>query len=112
VLSTRFITAPGQRLETARKLLENSGRHFRLVLVRLTQYVAPAPHRFDVVLAVRRAGELLAQLKNEALRGFWWVILTVFAPSNMPKDECFQAFGKRAALILPGFLLPENVTRF
>jgi hypothetical protein len=47
-----------------------------------------------------------------ALRGFWWVILTVFAPSNMPKDECFQAFGKRAALILPGFLLPENVTRF
>ena len=60
----------------------------------------------EVQGAVRTVFKLLA------LRGFWWVILTVFAPSNMPKDECFQAFGKRAALILPGFLLPENVTRF
>jgi hypothetical protein len=33
--------------------------------VRLTQHVAPAPRRFDVVLAVRRAGELLAQLTDE-----------------------------------------------
>jgi len=30
----------------------------------------------------------------------------------MPKDECFQAFEKLAALIIAGFLLPENLTRF
>src|ERR1035437_6375960 len=44
---------------------EASGRYLRLVLVRLMQQVALAPHRFDVVLAVRRAGELLAQLADE-----------------------------------------------
>src|SRR5450759_4231684 len=47
------------------RLLENSGRYLLLVLAWLAQYVAPAPHRFDVVLAVRRAGELLAQLADE-----------------------------------------------
>src|ERR1035437_7893254 len=47
------------------KLLKISGRHFRLVLVRLTQHVAPAPHGFNVVLAIRRGGELLAQLANK-----------------------------------------------
>src|SRR5665647_3304140 len=46
-------------------LFETSGRHFRLVHAWLAQYVAPAPHRFDVVLAVRCAAELLAQLANE-----------------------------------------------
>src|SRR5450759_1316332 len=47
------------------RLLENSGRYLLLVLAWLAQYVAPAPYRFDVVLAVRRAGELLAQLADE-----------------------------------------------
>jgi hypothetical protein len=36
-----------------------------LIPTRLTQYVAPAPHRFNVVLAIRRHGELLAQLAHE-----------------------------------------------
>src|SRR5262245_24294002 len=42
-----------------------SGRDPRLVLARLAQHVATAPHRLDVVLAVRRVGELLAQLADE-----------------------------------------------
>jgi hypothetical protein len=52
-------------LRESPKLLKISGRHFRLVLVRLTQHVAPAPYRFNVVLAIRRGGELLAQLANK-----------------------------------------------
>jgi hypothetical protein len=36
-----------------------------LVLVWLAQYMAPPPHRLDVVLAVRGLGELLAQLADE-----------------------------------------------
>src|SRR5665213_3991072 len=57
--------AKSRTLERAGRLLENLGRHFRLVLVRLTQHVAPTPHGFNVVFAIRRAGELLAQLANE-----------------------------------------------
>ena len=41
------------------------GRNFDLVLGRLAQHVAAAPHRFDVVLAVRGVGELFAQLADE-----------------------------------------------
>src|SRR5262245_7735406 len=42
-----------------------SGRDAGLVLGRLAQHVAAAPHRLDVVLAVGGVGELLAQLADE-----------------------------------------------
>src|SRR5438132_12638225 len=42
-----------------------SGRYACLVLGRLAQHVAAAPHGLDVVLAARGVGELLAQLADE-----------------------------------------------
>src|SRR5262249_29381895 len=42
-----------------------SRRNARLVLGRLAQHVATAPHRLNVVLAARGVGELLAQLADE-----------------------------------------------
>src|SRR5215469_1511254 len=42
-----------------------SGRDLGLVLARLAQHIAAAPHRLDVVLAARSIGELLAQLADE-----------------------------------------------
>src|ERR1700730_6738665 len=44
---------------------KRSGGDPRLILARLTQHIAAAPHGLDVVLAVRSAGELLAQLADE-----------------------------------------------
>jgi hypothetical protein len=43
----------------------NLRRHPRLNRVRLTQQVAPAPHGLNVVLAIRRLGELLAHLAHK-----------------------------------------------
>src|SRR5262245_28921834 len=42
-----------------------SGRDAGLVVARLAQHVAPAPHGLDVVFAVRRIRQLLAQLADE-----------------------------------------------
>src|SRR5258706_10411862 len=48
------------------KLRQNLlGGDFRLVRVRLAQHIAAAPYCFNVVLAIRRAGEFLAQLAHE-----------------------------------------------
>jgi hypothetical protein len=46
------------RVSESRRLLEGLGEH--LALVRLPQHVAAAPHGLDIVLAIRRFGELLA----------------------------------------------------
>src|ERR1700683_5340744 len=40
-------------------------RNLRLILGRLAQHVAAAPHRFDVVFAVRGVGEFFAELADE-----------------------------------------------
>src|SRR5262249_44843409 len=53
-------------VEESRWPSENpSCRDARLVIRRLAQHVAAAPHRLDVVLAARGVGELLAQLADE-----------------------------------------------
>src|SRR5215831_10093883 len=44
---------------------DSSSRDAGLVVGRLAQHVTAAPHRLDVVLAVRRIGQLLAQLADE-----------------------------------------------
>src|SRR5262249_22754049 len=47
-----------------------SGGDPRLVLSRLAQHIAAPPHRLDVILAVRGAGELLAQLAHKNVNNF------------------------------------------
>src|SRR5689334_4495221 len=52
----------GERLRRPEK---SSGGNLRLVVTGFPEHVAAAPHGLDVVLAVRRVGELLAQLADE-----------------------------------------------
>src|SRR4051812_33424056 len=54
-------SATRRRLQTACC----SGRNARLLVGGLAQHITAAPDRLDIVLAVGRVGELLAQLADE-----------------------------------------------
>src|SRR5215470_9131896 len=75
-------------------LLENSSRRdARFVVRRLAQHVAAAPDRLDVVLAVGRVGELLAQLADEDVDD---LELGLVHPAIEMVEE--HLFGQRRAL--------------
>src|SRR5947207_895825 len=73
----RFSTRENSILGTARPsrrckscACKLSGGDPRLVLGRLAQHIAASPHRLDVILTVRGAGELLAQLAHKNVNNF------------------------------------------